>query len=162
MLKLVYSLFLGLLIVIFISVGISTFYEQPKAPEYPQTYPTNFEGASVKDDATVQEDFANKQKEWTKKNEVYSRNVAVVAAVLAIVLIGLSIWLHPKLDVITDGIMFGGVFTLIYAIIMSFQANNEKFTFGVVSVGLATAFALGYERFIKNTVVPQTKKAKKA
>ncbi len=161
MLKLVYSLFLGLLIVIFISVGISTFYEQPKTPEYPVTYESGPSGPSLREQE-VQKDFDVKQKEWTKKNEVYSRNVAVVAAVLAILLIGLSIWLHPKLDVITDGIMFGGVFTLIYAIILSFQANNEKFTFGVVSVGLATAFVLGYVRFIKSSAAAQTKKAKTA
>lgn len=162
MLKLVYSLFLGLLIVIFISVGISTFYEQPKSPEYPVTYENGPSGPSLREQE-AQKEFEAKQKDWTKKNEVYSRNVAVMAAVLAIVLIGLSIWLHPKLDVITDGIMFGGVFTLIYAIIMSFQANNEKFTFGVVSVGLATAFVLGYVRFIKGAPVQKPKaKLKKA
>ena len=160
MLKLVYSLFLGLLIAIFVGVGISTFYESPKAPEYPNTYVSSTSGPNeveIKDQMDSQKDFDTKQKEWSKKNEVYSRNVALIAVGVAVALITVSILLHPKVDVITDGIMFGGVFTLIYAIIMSSQANNEKFAFGVVTAGLISIIALGYVRFVKDPKAPKPK-----
>lgn len=154
MLKLVYSLFLGLLIAIFVAVGISTFYESPKSPEYPVTYQSGPNGPSDRE-MDAQKDFDAKQKAWTKKNETYMRNVALISVSAAVLLIIASILMHKRVDVITDGIMFGGVFTLIYAIITSFQANNDKFTFGVVTTGLVVVVALGYVRFIKNTEQPK-------
>lgn len=158
MLKLVYSLFLGLLIAIFVGVGIATFYEAPKAPEYPPSSAYVGDGEGI-----VQKEFEAKQKDYVKKNETYSRNVALIAVGVAVALITVSILLHPKMDVITDGIMFGGVFTLIYAIIMGFQANNEKFAFGIVTAGLVSVIALGYVRFVKDAPAPKPKaKLKKA
>ncbi len=41
MLKFVYSFFLGLLLVIFVGMGVATFYESPKAPEYPRVLQTD-------------------------------------------------------------------------------------------------------------------------
>ena len=41
MLKFVYSFFLGLLLVVFVGMGVASFYPSPKAPEYPIVLETN-------------------------------------------------------------------------------------------------------------------------
>lgn len=153
LLKHIYTVFLAVLIVTFVGVGISAFYKAPKYPEYPPEL--NFRTAPI-DQSTNSAELMEKQikfekesRNFQKVNENYSRNVSTIALVASLIILVLSITLVTKIDFMSDGILLGGVFTLVYSIIRGFDAGDEKFRFIVVTVGLAVAMFLGYWRFVK-------------
>lgn len=153
--KLIYTLFLGILIALFVGIGISTFYPGPKMPEYP----TSLTPASIDESSTKQTIDQTKYdadyKKYNDANQAYSRNVSIVIMVAAVSLLVISILAEKKMRIISDGIMLGGLFTLIYSIGRSFASSNSKYAFAVTSIGLVAVIYLGYHRFVQ---VKTTKK----
>ena len=145
-----YTLFLGVMIVLFIGFGINTFYSQPSAPEYP-AYTQTYEDSTkqIDEQNRIQKEYETKQKAYEKKNASYSRNVAIITLVASVGLVYVSVAQAKKLGILSDGVMFGGLFTLIYAIIRSVATNNKQFIFIAVSVSLAIVIYLGIHRFVK-------------
>lgn len=153
-LQIVYTFFLGVMLAIFIGVGINTFYEPPAAPEYPVELSTYAKDSTVEQTA--------KQKEYDKKNaeyvngiKPYNRNVSIITMVAAVALLAISILYEKKIKVISDGVMLGGLFTLIYSIGRGFASEDSKYMFVVVSIGLALVIYLGYHRFVGPNGNPQ-------
>lgn len=147
-LKLVYTFFLGLLLAIFIGVGISTFYAGPKAPTYPTELNTYGKELTTEQIAK-QKQFDQVDEQYRNKLKPYSRNVSIISLTAAVALLGISLLYEKKIKLIADGIMLGGVFTLMYSLGQSFAAENSKFSFGVVTVGLIIVLYLGYHRFVR-------------
>lgn len=148
MLQLVYTFFLGVLIAVFVGVGINTFYAPPKAPEFP------VELNSYGKDLTSQQ--AEKQREFDSQNlayqnelKPYNRNVSIMAMSAAVILLAISILFENRIKVIADGIMLGGLFTLLYSIGRGFASEDSKYMFVMVSVGLLLVLFLGYHRFVR-------------
>jgi hypothetical protein len=159
MLKTAYSFFIGILLAIFVGFGISAFYTQPKAPEYPNQV---IQGKEMnEEEKEVERKFNIEQKEWDKKMKPYNRNVSIMTLVAATILVAISLLFEQRIKILSDGFMLGGIFTLLYSIGRSFAAQDSKLTFLTVSIGLVVAIALGYFRFIRPQTVPATKKKRK-
>lgn len=161
MLKIVYSFFLGLLLVVFVGMGVASFYPSPKAPEYPVTQEID---KAVSDEYTAEQRAADQKYEadykvYAESADDYNRNVSIIVLVAAIVLVVLGLTLHTKTDVIADGLLLGGVFTLLYSIGRSFGGEDPRYTFMVTSAGLIITMVVGYIKFVKP--VRPTKKIKK-
>jgi hypothetical protein len=82
---------------------------------------------------------------------LYSRNVSAVAAIGAIVMMGVSLTVLRGTALFSDGFLLGGVLTFAYSVVRGFSAEDNVFRFIIVSVGLVVALALGYVRFIRPT-----------
>ena len=67
----------------------------------------------------------------------------------AILYLLVGLLLAKRLAIISDGLLLGGVLTLIYSIIRGFGANDDIFRFLVVSVSLLLALGLGYTKFVR-------------
>jgi hypothetical protein len=146
-LKLVYTFFVGLLLAIFVGVGVNTFYEPPKAPDY-----SNF--GQYRDEGPTDEQIAEQDRAWKEYEESsqpYSRNVSIITLVAAVALLAISLAFEKRLKFIADGIMLGGLFTLIYSIGHGFASQDSKYIFLAVTVGLVAVLYLGYHRFVRNT-----------
>lgn len=157
-LKLIYTIFVGVLIAIFIGVGINTFYEAPKAPKYPNEL--NFTSKEFTETEKAAEKLYQKQNdEYMEKMKPYNRNVSVVTLIAAVALMGASILLQKRIKIIADGVMLGGLFTLLYSIGRGFASENSQYVFLATTVGLAVTIYLGYQRFV--TDHPVNKKPKK-
>lgn len=157
-LKLVYTFFLGVLLAIFVGVGIDTFYPSPEPPEYPES--SEFRSPGVEPTAKElekQEEYDKKWDEYQEERKPYNRNVSIITLVAAFVLISVSILYDKKLKFLSDGVMLGGLFTLFYSIGRGFASESSAYVFVIVSAGLAAVLYLGYHRFVK----PDTKKPKK-
>ena len=50
---------------------------------------------------------------------------------------------------LSNGILLGGVFTMIYAVGMAFSADTSLVRFGVVTAALAVTIAVGYLKFAR-------------
>jgi hypothetical protein len=147
MLKTAYSFFIGILLAIFVGFGISAFYVQPVAPEYPNQVIGGKE--LTEKEKQVEQQFNVQQKEWEKKMKPYNRNVSIMTLIAATVLVAISLLFEKKIKILSDGLMLGGIFTLLYSIGRSFAAQDSKYTFLTVSIGLVVAVVLGYFRFIR-------------
>ncbi len=156
LIKYIYILFTGILLAVFIGVGIAAFYKAPVYPEYPAelkyqepaktgeteaAYPRTLEKQKQYDELTVRHQ---------KDNETYNRNVSIIATIASIIMVVLSLSLFRHVQVITDGLLLGGVLTLGYAVIRGFGSNDDMFRFFVVSVGLLVSLTLGYVKFVKD------------
>jgi len=149
-LKLIYTLFLALLVALFVGLGIDAFYPGPAAPDYPSDL--NLQKSDCGDYPELkakQERFDQDMKAYNEKSKNYNRNVSMIALTAAIMILIASLTLFSKIKMIADGILLGGVFTTAYGIIRGLMSENSKFRFLIVTIGLLIALVLGYIKFIR-------------
>lgn len=149
-LKLIYSLFVGILLAIFVGVGVQVFYPAPEAPAYPNEL-MRYQGPEGSEDPAYQE----KMQEYNQLSDAhyeemrsYNRNVSIIAVASALVILTLSLTLVSQLGIIADGLLLGGVFTLLYGMVRGFNTDDSRFQFVVVAVTLAVAIGLGYLKLV--------------
>lgn len=147
---LLYTFFLGILIALFIGVGINTFYEPPPAPEYP--IELNTYGKELTESQAVRQRlFEEQERAYQKTMKPYNRNVSIITIVCAVVLLLVGLLYEKKMKVITDGVLLGGLFTLFYGLGRGFASEDSKYVFAVASLSLITVVYLGYRRFSRRT-----------
>lgn len=156
MLKVVYAFFVGLLLAIFVGVGISTFYTAPQPPREP-IYGRPAAQTDAEIDKAQQEAVAA-QEEYSKQVSTYNRNVSIIALVAAVVFVAAGLMLASRINILSDGLLLGGVFTLIYSLGRGFMTDENTYRFMIVTAGLVVALVLGYIKFIK----PEQKTTAKA
>ncbi|HNZ84630.1 MAG TPA: hypothetical protein PKH59_02075 [Candidatus Woesebacteria bacterium] len=154
--KNIYTLFLGLMVVVFVGVGIDVFYPKNlKMPQYPdsgfymksETYrPTDEEIAKQEEESKKYQAEFDKYRQEEKK---YSSDVSIISTVAAVVLLVLSLTVLKNLMVLSDGLLLGGLLTQAYGVIRGFESENNKIRFLVVTVGLIISAVVGYIKFIK-------------
>lgn len=83
--------------------------------------------------------------------KIYNRNVALIAIVASIITLFVSLTFFKQILLIADGLLLGGVFTLIYSIIKGIASDDDKFRFLMVSAGFIIAVVLGYLKLITKT-----------
>lgn len=167
--EIIYTFFIGILAAVFIGVGIDAFYPAPEYPEPPATLKVGYierettaTGELVEQPEVDKAALVKQQEEYDKEVEkyrgiesAYNRNVSIIALVSAVVLLTISLTLLQHLMLISDGILLGGVFTLLYSVVRVFGSDDNQIRFVVVAVGLAVSLVLGYVKFIG---VPSSKK----
>jgi hypothetical protein len=171
--KVLYCLFLGLLLVLFVGWGVAALYPTPQwETEYPgveqyQSPPdqpmqeelqllSSAEKRAKLDDykaRTKEYDAGQKEREklqkaLARKVEKHDRNVSLISLLIAVVVMGLGVGLPGRLPVIAEGLLLGGLFTLVYSIGWSF-VRSPKIAVIPVGVGLVVTIALGYKRFVR-------------
>jgi len=156
-LRLVYTFFIGVLLATFVGVGIAAFYPGPKAPEPPVSVKYAPPCESFKDEVASQkirdeqEEFDKSMRVYQTQSEKYNRDVSIASLLAAILILIVSLTLFKKILLIADGLLLGGVLTLIYSIIRGFGSGDNMFRFLVVSAGMVIALFLGYIKFIQPT-----------
>lgn len=148
LLRLVYTFFLGLVLVLFVGMGIATFYESPKPPDYPTFTEVQLNQEKTPPEMNAKQVlYEQEYRTYEKEAQVYHRNVSIIAMVFAIVLLMVSFMLERRNSVITNGVMLGGVFVLMYSIGRGVASTDTKYTFIAVTISLAVVIYLGYRRF---------------
>lgn len=146
-LKLVYTFFLGILLSIFVGVGISAFYPGPEMPEHPSEYSTFGEKLTPAQEEQLNQ-FDAQMRQYDEDLKPYNRNVSIITLGAAVILLVVSLVYEKRIRFIADGVLLGGLFILLYSIGRGFASDNEKYVFLVVSIGLAIVLYLGYHRFV--------------
>lgn len=148
----IYTLLVGAAVVLFVSLGVWSFYPGPKMPDYPtyQSYPVttdavaqqNYEEESRK----AQEEYDKKFKEYEKVNNTYGQKVAIISLSSAAVFYALGLWLMKRNDTVGEGLSLGGIFTAIYAAVRAGSGNSRPVVFAAVTAILAMAILLVVRR----------------
>lgn len=119
-LQIIFAFFLGLVVVAFVGIGVNTFYPEP-------TY-------TVYDSATASS---------------WRLITGIILLILATVILVISLALPAHQAVITNGLLLGGVFTMIYAVGMTVSTDQSIWRFVVVAIALVVTIAIGYLKFAK-------------
>ncbi len=148
----IYTLLVGVAVLLFVSLGIWSFYPGPKMPEYP-SYPPyevttdavaqqNYEEESKK----TQAEYDKKFKEYDKANKSYSQKVASISLGSAVVFYALGLWFKKRNESIAEGLSLGGIFTAVYAAVRGGAGDSKPVVFAAVSVLLAMSILLVQRR----------------
>jgi hypothetical protein len=171
--KVLYWIFLATLIVLFVGWAMAAWYPMPTwETEYPNVeryvgtavpplpdelkllspaqQRAKFEQyrAEVARRKALEDGNEKRERALGKKVERHNRAVALTALVISVVIVGFGIGLSRPLPVIAEGLLLGGLFTLIYSIGWSFVAS-PKVAVIPVGVGLVITIYLGYRRFVR-------------
>lgn len=167
-LQFIFSLFLGVLLVVFVGVGVWTFYQEPDLSDDPaqeradelmreqdRIYRSG-EGegkiltpAQEKRLQEINEEMEDVQKELQSKRDDWARNTSVILLVFATVFMAVSLALPESMKVFSNGFLLGGMLTLIYGTGWSFAGGDSRARFFVVAVALLLSVGFGYLRFIR-------------
>jgi hypothetical protein len=140
--------FVGLFLAIFLGTGIAVFYPSPKEPTPPTWYTQSEKAPEITKAERLQErEFNQKQQDYAKQISIYNRNVSIIALVFAIFVLIITLALSERLGVVADGLLLGGIFTLLYGIGRGIATDSNQYRFIVAAVGLFVTIALGYIKF---------------
>lgn len=125
-LQIIFAFFLGLVVVAFVGIGVNTFYPQP-------SYPV--------DEAQM--------RTWEVTYDHWALVTGIVLLLCATAILAVSLFLPEDQGVLSNGILLGGVFTMIYAVGMAFAAGTSLLRFAVVTAALAVTIVIGYLKFVR-------------
>lgn len=122
-LQTIYSFFLGLAVVAFFGVGLATFYPSPHQP-----------------DNMDWEKYRPLYEQWA----IYTSGALLAFAILVLVI---ALFWAEKITVLANGLLLGGLFTLFYAVILTFDSSSSVLRFAMVTLALVVALGVGWYRF---------------
>lgn len=125
-LQIIFAFFLGLVVVAFVGIGVNTFYPEPA---YVDGRPDQYVG--------------------------WQLTTGIVLLICATIVLAVSLFLPESQAVLSNGILLGGVFTMIYAVGMTVSSNASVVRFVVVAVALAVTVAIGFLKFVRGKPATQ-------
>jgi hypothetical protein len=182
--KVLYAIFLGFLVCMFVVWAMAAWFPTPQweneypgverhlsQPIPPSTEELNFLSPEERE-IRIQEYEADRaeyreweathmdmEEEFGKKMEAQGMTVALISLLIAVVITAVCLVYSGRLQVIAEGLLLGGIFTLIYSIGWCF-IRAPKIAVVSVGIGLVVTIILGYIKFVKNA--PDAKKPEAA
>ena len=160
-LRTIFSFFLGLMFTAFAGVGVYTFY--PPSEEFnTQIRDLNRREEIIRDsrpaDQLTEEDRAQIQELNLQRyalqdareeaEKPWGRNTSIILMITATLAMAVSLVRANQLPVISNGLLLGGVFTMLYAVGWIIATDSSIARFAVMAVALLITLALGYIRFV--------------
>lgn len=161
-LRTIFSFFLGLMLTAFVGVGVYTFHRPPEQFQAQIRDLARREGAirssrpsnelTPADQNQLQEldrqrrelvdAAAEGQKPW-------GRSTSVILIVFATLTMAVSLVRAEQLPVISNGLLLGGLFTMLYGVGWIVATDTSITRFFVMTAALVITLGLGYVRFVR-------------
>jgi hypothetical protein len=166
-LQALYALFLGGIITAFLVVGLTTFYPQPSyetqqilsLQERQQAIFECRDGVGCELTSAEQAEIAAIDQELEplrdaqgQARQQWARNSGLILIAAATALLALSLVRWDRAIVLSNGMLLGGLFTMVGGIGLSIAGGEGVARFLVLSLALALTVGLGYLRFARRTV----------
>jgi hypothetical protein len=162
-LQIVFAIFLGLMLTAFVGVGVYTFHPSPQTQFSRRILDLNRQEQAVRnakapneltptDRAKIQEirDELNKTQDAAQvSRESWGRSTSIILIAFATLTMAISLVRAGQLPVISNGLLLGGVFTMVYGVGWIIATGTSIVRFVVMSVALAITLVLGYVRFVR-------------
>lgn len=156
----IYTLFLGLLLALFIGIGIDTFAPAPTYPDHPDelmggTEVENIVVAPVGESATItpphgesaQAAYDEAVKQYDEEVKGHALTTAISSFVAGILLLVVALLWLRRSPVLSDGFLLGGMLALLYSVGWSLATAQSVVSFGIVTLGLIVTLVLGARTF---------------
>ncbi len=162
-LQIIFSIFLGLMVTAFIGVGVYTFYPNPETAlqkkidslDRQLQQAQNFKDPSALSAAErakmqgIQDELNQAQDQMQASMEVWGRNTSIILITFATIVMVISLIRPESLPVISNGLLLGGVFTMVYGVGWIVATGTSIARFVVMTIALLITLALGYVRFVR-------------
>lgn len=162
-LQTIFSFFLGLMVLAFVGVGVNTFYPQPAETNQKeiQEISRKIESLNIKTTnrsltATEQAEFSrlqDQQNALQDKTDLqmkdWARNTSIILVIFATIVMGISLVRSEQLRVISNGLLLGGLFTMLYGVGWVIFSGNSTARFVVILFALVVTLGLGYVKFVR-------------
>ena len=161
-LQTIFSFFLGLMVLALIGIAVNTIYPTPQPTmqqnldklyrelePYQSKAPSELKAAdrAKRDEIQAKIDTLQKQQEDVMK--VWARNTSIVLIVLATAVMGISLVRSEQLRVLSNGLLLGGVFTMLYGVGWIIASGESWARLVVIFFATAITIALGYVKFVR-------------
>ena len=146
----------------FLGVGVYTFHPPAKEPdlriqeldrrEQALRNKSPHDELSVADRDEVQQITDSRNKLYDEahaRREVWGRGTSIILVALATLVMAVSLVRADQLPVISNGLLLGGVFTMVYGVGWIIATDTSMARFAVMTVALAITLGLGYARFVR-------------
>lgn len=169
-LQTIFSFFLGLMVLAFIGVGVNTFYPQPASRYEAQLQPlydrqnalyneqkggVEPTGAVAAELKQIDQQITSIQSKIQKEMKGWSLNTSIILVIFATIVMGVSLVRSDQLRVLSNGLLLGGLFTMLYGMGWTVASDTTGYLrFFVVVFALAVALALGYLKFVRSKMTP--------
>jgi hypothetical protein len=121
-LQIIFAFFLGLVVVAFVGIGVNTFYPEPA--------------------------YVDGRPEYAG----WQLTTGIILLVCATIILAVSLFLPEAQGVLSNGLLLGGVFTMIYAVGVTVSSSASVLRFVVAAVALAVTIAIGWLKFARRRV----------
>lgn len=160
-LQTIFSFFLGLMVVAFIGVGVNTFYPGPADRYQAQLQPLydqqNVLTAGGKTQtpteqtqlADIQRQINALQAKQQAEEKSWGLNTSIILVIFATLVMGVSLVRAEQLRVLSNGLLLGGLFTMVYGLGWTIASSTSNTRFFVVLFALAVTIGLGYLKFVR-------------
>lgn len=172
MLRTIFAFFLGLMLTAFVGVGVYTFHPPP------QRFDNEIRDLGRKEqalrDARAPNELTSADRDSLqaierRRNEAvdaaaaaripWARTTSIILIVLATLAMAASLIGADRLHVISNGLLLGGVFLMLYGVGWIIATDTSVARFVVITIALAITLGLAYARFVRRaprTVVAAT------
>lgn len=163
-LQTIFSFFLGLMVLAFIAVAVNTFYPSPSdthAKEI-QAIQQKMDALNVKQApggtltpaesaelAQLQAQMNQVQNEISREMETWGLYTSIILIVYATVVMSVSLVRSEQLRVISNGLLLGGLFSMVYGAGWVIFSGTSAARFIVILFAFAITIALGYAKFVR-------------
>lgn len=161
-LRTIFSFFLGLMLTAFVGVGVYTFHRPPERFEAQLRDLGRREGAirnSKPSSALTPADQNQIQELERQRSELvdaaaeaqkpWGRSTSVILIVFATLIMAVSLVRADQLPVISNGLLLGGLFTMLYGVGWIVATDTSITRFLVMTAALVITLGLGYVRFVR-------------
>lgn len=165
-LQLIFSLFVGVLTAVVVGVGVWTFYPPPYGENSPKQQelqelqeeqgkyyetksPENLKGEEKEEFDRRQERIDELNDEIQADHKTWAVVTSIIVISIATLLMAISLFLPEAAKVFSNGILLGGLFTVLYGTGVSFTGGDSRARFFVVLAALALSIGIGYLRFVR-------------
>lgn len=162
-LQTIFSFFLGLMVLAFVGVGANTFYPSPAEQHEQQLQDLQRQrdelhvrakghdldtAQQAEMDRIIAEENALRR---TIEDELkgWARVTSIILVVLATLVMSVSLVGNEQLRVLGNGLLLGGLFTMVYGVGWVVFSGSSVTRFVVVAFALAVAIGLGYAKFVR-------------
>lgn len=166
-LQTIFSFFLGLMVLAFIAVGVNTFYQSPQdrynkeqTDLSRQMEQLNVKGSpdtlSASDKARferLQAEMNALQDKISAEMQGWGLNTSIILIVYATIVMSVSLIRSEQLRVISNGLLLGGLFSMLYGAGWVIFSGQGTMRFVVILVAFAITIALGYAKFVRGRAV---------
>ncbi len=165
-LQVIFSIFLGLMLAVFLGIGVYTFYPPPEsdveatdvhAPRIatdPDATARSSDSAARDSVQALPPDPAAKEDapvydgaEQARARDAWRQRTSIILIVLATLSMVVSLIRPEQLPVVSSGLLLGGVFTMVYGVGWTVSTGLSTGRFAVVAVAFMVTLALGWLRF---------------
>jgi len=149
-LQVIFSIFLGLMLAVFLGIGVYTFYPDAAARS-PDSAARSSDSAAREalppDPAAKEEAPVYDGAEQARARDAWRQRTSIILIILATLSMVVSLIRPEQLPVVSSGLLLGGVFTMVYGVGWTVSTGLSTGRFAVVTVAFMVTLALGWLRF---------------